>query len=443
MFPHPGYGAPNLSSAENRESLRVRLRVALSLAISNSAEEALGILADMRPLIESRDHEVTALYFQAYAIAAIRSCLIDEGFEAFELALNAARIHGDPALCAKVLNNYGTASICSGRIDVAIAHLEEALEGHRRRASSVSIGLANLAEALFASGNLQRAAVLLHEFYAMEGEASTTIHCDALKLLIAAATVGILTGIMLPDAALLKVSRDATLLNLAFARCEQWLVGPIVEAFCTLYEREGRRGEHDALLARALDSLSSLENSLNLGIRAARLGPAPRLARIGALFSRQCDGTSSLLRAHSDLFESFIAARRGTADLAKDLGLQAASAFAREGRPFQQALALEAAGCSEGAEAVRRRCGARPESMRLRWSGAPIPRRLAAQLTPRESEIAHLVARGSKNRTIAVTLGLSERTVQHHCASIFGKLGIRSRSQLSAVINYVSEADPG
>jgi DNA-binding NarL/FixJ family response regulator len=74
------------------------------------------------------------------------------------------------------------------------------------------------------------------------------------------------------------------------------------------------------------------------------------------------------------------------------------------------------------------------------WRGAPIHKRLATLLTARESEIARLAARGATNRTIAVTLGLSERTVHHHCEAIFSKLGIRSRWQLTPALGQASVA---
>jgi DNA-binding NarL/FixJ family response regulator len=48
-------------------------------------------------------------------------------------------------------------------------------------------------------------------------------------------------------------------------------------------------------------------------------------------------------------------------------------------------------------------------------------------LTKRELEIAKLVAEGFSNRTISERLGISERTVEHHVASVLGQLGVRSR----------------
>jgi non-specific serine/threonine protein kinase len=53
-------------------------------------------------------------------------------------------------------------------------------------------------------------------------------------------------------------------------------------------------------------------------------------------------------------------------------------------------------------------------------------------LTPREREVAQLVARGLSNREIADALVLTERTTESHLTHIFGKLGLRSRTQLAA-----------
>lgn len=52
-------------------------------------------------------------------------------------------------------------------------------------------------------------------------------------------------------------------------------------------------------------------------------------------------------------------------------------------------------------------------------------------LTPREKEIANLVATGAPNRRIANNLNISERTVKAHLGVIFRKLGITDRLQLA------------
>lgn len=56
-------------------------------------------------------------------------------------------------------------------------------------------------------------------------------------------------------------------------------------------------------------------------------------------------------------------------------------------------------------------------------------------MTPREGEIAALVAIGSSNRRIAEQLKISERTVKAHLGVIFRKIGITDRLQLALYMN--------
>ena len=51
-------------------------------------------------------------------------------------------------------------------------------------------------------------------------------------------------------------------------------------------------------------------------------------------------------------------------------------------------------------------------------------------LTPAEERVAALVAEGKTNREVAAALFLSDRTVEGHLAHIFGKLGIRHRTEI-------------
>ena len=53
-------------------------------------------------------------------------------------------------------------------------------------------------------------------------------------------------------------------------------------------------------------------------------------------------------------------------------------------------------------------------------------------LTARESEILGLLAAGMTDPEIAGALFISVRTVEHHVASLFRKLGVRSRSAATA-----------
>ncbi|MGW4800323.1 response regulator transcription factor, partial [Nonomuraea sp. NPDC004297] len=55
-----------------------------------------------------------------------------------------------------------------------------------------------------------------------------------------------------------------------------------------------------------------------------------------------------------------------------------------------------------------------------------------SRLTPREQEIADLVARGLSNKAIADELVISPATVARHVANILAKLGFSTRTQIAA-----------
>ena len=54
---------------------------------------------------------------------------------------------------------------------------------------------------------------------------------------------------------------------------------------------------------------------------------------------------------------------------------------------------------------------------------------LIESLTTREHDVLVLVADGLSNREIAHALAISEHTVKFHLASIFGKLGVSTRTE--------------
>lgn len=101
----------------------------------------------------------------------------------------------------------------------------------------------------------------------------------------------------------------------------------------------------------------------------------------------------------------------------------------------------EAAGIAERTGA---RNQARIAAMLLRRAGVRAWRRPAAQdgargpedldgLSPREREVADLLARGRSNREIAEALVVSPKTVERHVTNILAKLGLRNRTELAAV----------
>jgi DNA-binding NarL/FixJ family response regulator len=57
------------------------------------------------------------------------------------------------------------------------------------------------------------------------------------------------------------------------------------------------------------------------------------------------------------------------------------------------------------------------------------------ELTEREQDVAQRVALGASNREIAEALQITERTVKAHLGTIFDKLLVRDRLQLSLLVN--------
>ncbi|GAA5002123.1 helix-turn-helix transcriptional regulator [Streptomyces siamensis] len=74
----------------------------------------------------------------------------------------------------------------------------------------------------------------------------------------------------------------------------------------------------------------------------------------------------------------------------------------------------------------------------LRATGDAAPREPSGpltQLTPQQLRIARCVAEGATNREVALSLSVSPRTVDHHLRNVFAVLGIRSRVELSRLVD--------
>jgi DNA-binding CsgD family transcriptional regulator/tetratricopeptide (TPR) repeat protein len=95
--------------------------------------------------------------------------------------------------------------------------------------------------------------------------------------------------------------------------------------------------------------------------------------------------------------------------------------------------------------------GAKPAAeiahSRLRATGArgPQPRTRAdpLRLTARERQVYELLLKSRSNVQIAQSLNRSERTVENHVARVLNKLGVKSRSELGAVVKNAAEESSG
>jgi DNA-binding NarL/FixJ family response regulator len=62
----------------------------------------------------------------------------------------------------------------------------------------------------------------------------------------------------------------------------------------------------------------------------------------------------------------------------------------------------------------------------------PLDRRTPPTVTPRQLQVAALVAQGRSNRQIADELVITERSAESHVERIRARLGFRSRAQIAA-----------
>jgi DNA-binding NarL/FixJ family response regulator len=62
------------------------------------------------------------------------------------------------------------------------------------------------------------------------------------------------------------------------------------------------------------------------------------------------------------------------------------------------------------------------------------PARYLSELTPREREVAELIARGYTNPQIAATLTITRETTKSHVSNILSKLGVSSRNDVRQVM---------
>ena len=181
--------------------------------------------------------------------------------------------------------------------------------------------------------------------------------------------------------------------------------------------REGNPGEAIGLLRDALGVFETLPERWAL-LRAASLlaeacgaqGDWPRAAMLLGVVETLSDRTGGRPYAHFQARLDTLASRApGELGQAWNPAREAGRVL---GRGDQITTALWPDGTREAASAAE--------------SGLP--------LTPREREVAELIARGLTNRQIATRLFIAERTADTHAGRIMAKLGCTNRAQVAAIV---------
>ncbi len=254
------------------------------------------------------------------------------------------------------------------------------------------------------------------------GQHNESFHCGL------AVTVGMRVG----DLALVEAFFNPQLLYDSVASLDAEACGFLLAAFAEVMLVRGMAKELRSSLERCIESeLIDAYTSIQLAAtRFASLHCAETaVEQVQSYFK---DATAPAAAAHVALARAAFLRRQGKHIAATENAVAAAARFRQIGWRLHEAIAFELAGNIRAASRVYQQCGAASDVARL---AAGETRKVkyasfGARLSPRELEVARLVAAKRSNRDIALVLDISVRMVDHHIEAAFSKLGIRNRWQL-------------
>ncbi|WP_320671167.1 ATP-binding protein [Patulibacter defluvii] len=191
-----------------------------------------------------------------------------------------------------------------------------------------------------------------------------------------------------------------------------------------------------AATGRRDEAVALAEEEVALGRRSGLAGATGMaLAALGLAQGGEA-GIATLREAGAALDRSPLALERAWASFRLGVLLRHARRTAEAREPLREALAaadqLGAARLAGLARDELAAAGARPRRTALRGPSS---------LTPAERRVAELATKGLGNREIAETLWVTRKTVEVHLGNAYGKLGIRSRTQLAEALGLTDDAD--
>ncbi|HZO95189.1 MAG TPA: AAA family ATPase [Candidatus Baltobacteraceae bacterium] len=250
---------------------------------------------------------------------------------------------------------------------------------------------------------------------------------------IALAAAALTVGAALRDDGLIDRALSPDLVEGAFRIRINTALGRLAGPYARRLFANGERERADAVLHRALGALAIPCGATETFLAAAEIGSPPTARAVRRFLPAVEAASATPLYAATGAHLRALAARRaGDAGAASAAFAEAAAVYRTMGWVTHEARCLECCGAGRAAAAALRRVRAPGEKRRVPRAGAHVGAHDA--LSAREREIATLVARGTPNRTLAERLSVSQRTIEKHLTSIYGKLGLRNRSELAAFV---------
>jgi DNA-binding NarL/FixJ family response regulator len=343
-------------------------------------------------------------------------------------ATAAAEAFGDPAMLANVWSYVADYARLRGEPDLARRGFADAIATADRYGLTFTAAKSRLAAAdmAYSEGRVADAHAFVREAAALQ--------VDGSYARMQASAVGLPIALAADDAFLCERLNDVELLETLRVGELQPLAVSFIAALAELHAKRGERERAQQLIAQMVPRIRSAALTDSALLTCARYGDAASARAAANVLESSADRHDPVACVRITLAGAFAAAAEGNRGASRALAAEAREQAAAANTPLLDALACEIAGDNATAHRIYSESGALGDVRRL---AAPQVHRAArgpADLTRRESEVAVLIADGLSNRAIAERLSVSERTVEHHVAATFGKLGLRSRAQLASFI---------
>ena len=396
----------------------LRITSALLHLDRGDAETARALIAEAQAAAEM------PIYQNAVAYAA----LIAGDLSAFRTANAGYRrlcepLGGDHVLRARFNLAFGLCVL--GMDGEALAEFDSLLPGlHESRLTSLEIlTYANAAIVHARAGRLRQARELVERGLAIP-EPETTGP-------IALAAAGVSVGHALADPALVARCTTDGIVEAAFASRINTTLGRLAGPYARWLAVQGDAVAAQSILRRSLLAIHGPFGATETLLAAAELGDA--VTRLAVFeFLPMLDELShvQLYAATAQHLRALQARATGEASEARALAIEAARAYSAMGWRLFEARCLELSGERDDSAGRYTSMTAIDDLRRIN------------PLSQREREIACLVAAGAANRRIAGDLAVSQRTVEKYLTSIYGKLGLRNRSELAAFVGRDATTPP-
>jgi DNA-binding CsgD family transcriptional regulator len=331
-------------------------------------------------------------------------------------AVSLARDSGESALFAFTSLNVGV-----------VCH-ERGYEARAAEAIDAAIGVADASGLDFVSAYARCEKLAAQHFEGRLEDAFATL-LEALALHVGAATVRIYVACagltLLADlgrADHIPMLRDAALLETAYATGESQQFGPLAAAFAHASFLGGDDATARTESDRAVTAMTSAAYAAPALLVFARSASAALLPAVDRLARTLAETGRAALFRHA--IDAVVATRRHESETAARAAALAIASAERMQAQLVRCVMIELTKTKREALAAYEAIGALGHVQRL-----SAPRTLP---TRREHQIGRLVLTGISNHTIAEQLSLSERTVEHHIAKLYAKLGFTRRADFIA-----------